>query len=95
MGASRQEGDFHWKKLVCQVDNIRWDVDSLISGCTGYEAACEKCRLPHCLPSIESKLMARRPTMREIKNAVIEKLSLTYGFEAIDVDLTGIRFEKE
>jgi hypothetical protein len=74
------------KRVICQIENIRWNVDEHIgeNGC--YESACDKADLPHFLPNVEV-VMDDNAKMPEIKKQIIEFLEDKYNAEAIDVEI--------
>lgn len=74
------------KNVICQIENIRWNVDKHIGENECYEIACDKLGLPHFLPSVEV-VIDDNATKMEIKKQIIEFLEGKYHAEVIDVEI--------
>ena len=80
------------KKIGCQIENVRWDVDDYISAYGNYETACKAFGLPHYVLGMDVAVQDD-DKMKDIKEAVISALSKKHRFEAIDVEISEI-FER-
>lgn len=74
------------KSVMCQIENIRWNVDKYIGENGSYEIACDTAGLPHFLPKVEV-VIDDNATKVEIKRHVMAFLEDKYNAEAIDVEI--------
>lgn len=69
-----------------QIDNIRWNVDSLIPQYGDYGKACEQKGLPHSLPFVLLQSVGWL-LYNDIDCSVRGWLSARYGCEAISIEI--------
>lgn len=75
-----------------QIDNIRWNVDSLILQYGDYGKACEQMKLPHSLPFVLLQSVGRL-TYKDVDCLVRGWLSAKYGYEAISIEIVYFEIE--